>query len=648
MGFQIKKIVLWPRNSNLQPREIEFYDGKVNVIHGDSRTGKSSLIGIVDYCLCSSDCRIPVEVIRSSTSWFGILLHDGDRELLICRVSPMGENARGEMFYLSGESLEIPVHVPDKKDLARINVEEMKVLLNAWMGITDLELDRSASSFGSKTSIRDAAAILFQPQSIVANPDTLFYKLDKLEHKMKFTKALPYFLGAKTSDEIRLEERKRRLEQTIKQKDAAIQSQLSVFERWKSELKGEMELAFKYGLTSFEMTEEVTFEQCLEELESVAERSSDDAMMSLSRTREYLKYIQMAEDKERSLSASIALLEKKIRDLNEVKRAIDENSGIVRNACDHVGVCDWLQKRIKDDEQCPLCGGDLSNKAKTLENIKRLANDLLIHGGAGGAFLTIDRELEDAERQLENLLEKRNEVIKELSAAESEKCDVEYSRSEIDKFIGRIGGAVEKYRSEMSGVEGSLRREVQKLRADLVEVNDELALLDSRTVLQSRLDDIGREIMRLLNKMEVKDLPQKVRFDINNLSIRVTSANGEELYLNQIGSASNWLFYHIANALSIQKCIQEKSPIELPTFMMIDQPSQVYFPHGEDEEVDTDTWEIRRVFSALSERVSEGRDCQIILIEHAGENVWGEFECFKSIALWTQDGEKLIPDSWLV
>ncbi|WP_246752411.1 hypothetical protein, partial [Vibrio cholerae] len=60
MFFQIEKVVLWSKEAKHKPRVIEFALNKVNLITGSSKSGKSSLIPIIDYCLGSSKCSIPV------------------------------------------------------------------------------------------------------------------------------------------------------------------------------------------------------------------------------------------------------------------------------------------------------------------------------------------------------------------------------------------------------------------------------------------------------------------------------------------------------------------------------------------------------------------------------------------------------------
>ena len=77
MFLQIREIVLWPRVPQFKPRRVTFELGRVNVISGASRTGKSAVIPIIDYCLGSGTCSIPVNTIRNYCEWFGIVVATG-------------------------------------------------------------------------------------------------------------------------------------------------------------------------------------------------------------------------------------------------------------------------------------------------------------------------------------------------------------------------------------------------------------------------------------------------------------------------------------------------------------------------------------------------------------------------------------------
>src|SRR5208282_2027217 len=56
MKLAILKVILWPKDQNHSPRIIHFAPGKINIITGESGTGKSTLTWIIDYCLGSEKC----------------------------------------------------------------------------------------------------------------------------------------------------------------------------------------------------------------------------------------------------------------------------------------------------------------------------------------------------------------------------------------------------------------------------------------------------------------------------------------------------------------------------------------------------------------------------------------------------------------
>jgi len=72
MHFHILKIILWPYRPDLPPRIVSLEKGRVNVISGASKTGKSAIIPIIDYCLASDRCAVPVETIRSRYAISGL------------------------------------------------------------------------------------------------------------------------------------------------------------------------------------------------------------------------------------------------------------------------------------------------------------------------------------------------------------------------------------------------------------------------------------------------------------------------------------------------------------------------------------------------------------------------------------------------
>src|ERR1700761_4298144 len=119
MQFQILKVILWSRAGH-KPRVIEFQPGMVNVISGASKTGKSAVIPIIDYCLASGKCSIPVGVIRETCSWFGIVIETIEGQKLLARREPGDARQTGDMFLLEGDAIDVPATAPERNTSADI------------------------------------------------------------------------------------------------------------------------------------------------------------------------------------------------------------------------------------------------------------------------------------------------------------------------------------------------------------------------------------------------------------------------------------------------------------------------------------------------------------------------------------------------
>ena len=149
MKFTINSIILWPRNAEHSPRCLSFNSEAVNIITGASRTGKSALIPIIDYCLGSDKCTIPVDIIRDACSWFGVLFDMANEQMLLCRREPGNKGSTDDMFLLRDKSVAIPEQIEKNT-----NVTSIKNLLNELFGMSFLELDPDAGVFRPFERIR--------------------------------------------------------------------------------------------------------------------------------------------------------------------------------------------------------------------------------------------------------------------------------------------------------------------------------------------------------------------------------------------------------------------------------------------------------------------------------------------------------------
>ena len=111
MHFQILKLILWSKAGH-EPRVLDFEPGMGNVISGASKTGKSAVIPIIDYCLASGKCSIPVGTIRNACAWFGIVIDTLEGLKLLARREPGEARQTGDMFILEGGNYRNPENGP--------------------------------------------------------------------------------------------------------------------------------------------------------------------------------------------------------------------------------------------------------------------------------------------------------------------------------------------------------------------------------------------------------------------------------------------------------------------------------------------------------------------------------------------------------
>lgn len=78
--MQIQELVLYGRNGKV--RHLPFSLGTVNIITGKSKSGKSAVGDIIDYCMGGSSCNIADGVVRDTVDWYGLLLQFEDERVL--------------------------------------------------------------------------------------------------------------------------------------------------------------------------------------------------------------------------------------------------------------------------------------------------------------------------------------------------------------------------------------------------------------------------------------------------------------------------------------------------------------------------------------------------------------------------------------
>ncbi len=194
MKLALSRIIIWPRDESKPPRVVAFSETGINLVTGESRSGKSAIIKIMDYCLGSRSCSIPKPgPIRRSSAWYGIVVHTEEGYKLLARRDPEEQESTDDYMMIESSSPTVP-----DRPIKNTNRDAIKELLArlARLPQTDTDFADSGSGYKGRASFRDMTAFLFQPQSIVANETVLFYGTEEEEHSRKLREIFPLILGA--------------------------------------------------------------------------------------------------------------------------------------------------------------------------------------------------------------------------------------------------------------------------------------------------------------------------------------------------------------------------------------------------------------------------------------------------------------------
>ncbi|WP_235939920.1 DUF3732 domain-containing protein [Bradyrhizobium hipponense] len=173
---------------------------------------------------------------------------------------------------------------------------------------------------------------------------------------------------------------------------------------------------------------------------------------------------------------------------------------------------------------------------------------------------------------------------------------------------------------------------------------------------------------RFVEELRVSGATGRPLLDERELNVKfVNQGAAKPDFLWEIGSGENWMAYHLATILALHGIfLKRESHNPVPTFLVIDQPSQVYFPSDTFEEVlqnqDASTKVDRRrstrhlddlestrqIFRALARaHKSFKARLQIIILDHADRHAWGEIDGVEEVANWRGEADFLIPSAWL-
>ena len=638
MNTYIKEIYLF---SKTDQRNVSLNSG-LNIITGDSKTGKSALLEIVDYCLFSSRSTIPVGKITDFTELYCIILKTRKKYLIIAR--PAWKNTERLKAYLSVELndnflenfnskyFEIKSLKPYKK--IQIEVESHLGLSVADTRQSSHEDKRNAG----KATMRSFVSLLFQHQNLIANKHSLFYRFDDYQKRKKTIDQFPILMGWADGEFYRLkqllEAKNKELAKEIKVKKNTKLTTKEKIEKLKEPVKTYY-TAIGYKWDDLEAPNLRSLTKLANNLPKIPRSSYEDSDIELQ--------VKTLKRKRRQLGSA----------LSNVKNIIDQidiNNGEANNyqlSLQHV------TSIIKKDEKslsCPICNQEVTHVnelvSTAIESQKLLLQE----------FNDIGYYKKDSSEHLNQLLTKRDSLKKEIKylSINIEKLykTTTTNRGLRDKLLilkGRIEEIIlitsqqnkeEKYIADTN----SLEDEIADIKNKISEYTPKYTIEEANVFLSNKMTDISKRL-----DFEEELQPGKMRFDLRTFDF-VYEFKKQKIHLSEMGSGANWLACHLSLFLAFLHLTCKEENSSVPSFLFIDQPSQVYFPkinniisEQSNENFDENIKQVKNIFNVILEEIAKIKKeyrftPQVIVMEHADEEEFNNFVKER----WSTEGKKLI------
>lgn len=640
--MQLRALGLYSHDGRM--RHLRFKRGSLNVISGISRTGKTEMLKIIDFCAGRRTPNLAPGPITRKVAWFAAVFEAADgRRVLIARPQPTGHSTTTAMVAY-GTDIDLP---PDSS-LIEINgtTETVRGALDDLLGLGRYDIDEfSGVRERLRASVSHAIQFCLQAQTELMSPSYLFHRGDDDAVASDFAALFPYFVGAVDEDLV-----------TARRRAAELRRQLRDTQRRLDRLEAQLEA---------DQTRDRTLVEQASQLGLIAPEDADaDARELLGRlVQTPLSELPSGDALSppiENLRAEVARLRMVVRELRERRAALFQ---LDRDRGDHVAAVQTQLGRLgivsdisgpsnTDFNLCPACGAQLDESDESLASLARDAEQL---DAQLEAMSSATRDIGPAERELDAAIadaqNRHSEARRRLNAAVA--ADAAAARlANEEQQRARVLGMIEEYLRSATDTSSAARAHlVDHIRA----LSDELAAVEPGTdgasindELEARLGAMSVDMTAWARELELERAEEgNVYIERRTLNVAIGTSRGRE-DLARMGAGANHVGYHLVAHLALHKhFVRERRPV--PRFLFLDQPSLPFFPRNvvDRDAAATDVdWDAVKTMMLLADRVARDLrgDLQVIITDHAsfaGEDWFDE----ALVEDW-HTGTKLVPDDW--
>ncbi|ENM4861257.1 DUF3732 domain-containing protein [Salmonella enterica] len=581
--MQITNILIWQIDSTL--RNLELKENKVNVITGDSGKGKSSILAIIDYCLLSSSSDgISKTNVDNFVNWYGIRLSINGKYFTICRKATHFEEDDLVYFDKNGDIPQIPIN--------NIKKDVLKEHLNYEFGInSSLKIPYGGRFIqqGSKVSYRYFIPHCFIDQTTLTSSEHLYSKISDLKTKERIDRTFDMALGSENAETMimrtRLEELQRNLAR-IEYKQSASKDSYFNFE---SEIESLYDRACYFGLISENRKNEPTVSDKLENLKAIVNYKDINEIPAINeRTK---------------IEKELFLLKKELTDINEYIETNTEYKKFLKDNQDSL----LIAKYLDDNYSEILYTKNIYSIIKSLLNQSSEIKKAIAEKGQNSLISKTNAKRKELELKISSL-------SKKLTTVNDEKI----TPIELYRFMGELSSEIKRI---VVLPKYDYTDTIEKITTKIDELESKIT--DNNAFKEYTLSLLNGKIKEIFTRMPLKGFEDATPiFNKAKKTLDLINKNQVEKMID-IGSASNYMYVHVAYFLALHELVRDRNVPWVPRFLVIDQPSTPYFSTAGKKTDDFASLDaaLNEINSFVEKMRSHG-GFQIILLEHIEESYW--------------------------
>lgn len=624
MIFYIKKIKLWFKTHS-QSKEYTFEKNKVNVVTGDSSTGKSSILRVIDYCLMARESSIVEDVINENVAWYGLCFHLNGKDYVVARKAPNNGRINSDIYWAENtDDMLGDTYPKPSQDKTRA---DLQAFISKEMHVPEVTLEEGRDKM--QPTFREMMMLNYLTEDIIATSGTYFDTQLNTDVRLEpfVLKLLRIGLGA---DE---------------QKEQDLQTKIAALDK---EIKGEE------GNKTKDKKNKEQYENQLKEIRTKAKDIGliDNDNISQKELMMLLKMKIEEFDKMKRSYRKLSELAKLQSKRNEIREVLVEYRNLRREYKKALEYSKKLESSLRPMEylaqnlNTSLLGKEAMTLYKSLEDAYRQAkSNHLDNQQLPINFEETYEMLKKEEKEISVQIEERNKIarmffdpnllMKYVTLGEQ----VKKLNQKPEKYIGDV--ELNKKRDELE----ALKKEYEQVRFENDEKN------------KKYLEDV-QSYYEQQTGMSASYRGCEVKFN-NEWRRLELYKNGEYFPIKNVGSKSNYMFMHLCFYLGLHQYLSSQINSIVPNFLFIDQPSIPYYGNNRSHiqqtdgdlkiHVKDDESKLKEAFrlinSFMRQNVNQESGFQIILIEHADPEYWEDLENFETRYVFTVKADYgLIPE----